>query len=469
MSEELMTLVQVLELYGRGVGALGKAIRFSAKGVHAGIDIAKLKNMQRKMKLHYASEGTLDTMKVKDLEELTGGNYRILNIPLEDEKELIGFYDRLKKMNVSFAELPDLCIGDGYTQIAYNPQDTEKIKLVVEHYRKHLATEPTDITLEDYEKLGGTEGKRVLDELATKGYKTEQAAEQIERIHGRMKDKDYEAITLNFDSILLEEHKDRYYFRVPKSMNTDKTAKAICIMKKDVLILDEGKSAFTHLKKDAEVPIFNVNADGFIDTEQLEKVKSDIILKNFNKVESAQLTQANRIKVSETEKLPDFNKGQGMDASARTKEQVAKVIHFEDIKARQGMKEYLPISIDMDECLVAENKAQYVTKLPEVSDLKGENAHCLIVEKTDAVLSDDGRILSAYLKKGEESKVKEIDKSGDTKRTYMMKNEKIAAYYLKAEELKKNKGRTHEFAHDRKSNGHKPQHKSSSKFRGSKK
>ena len=33
---------------------------------------------------------------------------RRINIPLEGEKGLIGFYDTLKKLKVSFAELPDL-------------------------------------------------------------------------------------------------------------------------------------------------------------------------------------------------------------------------------------------------------------------------------------------------------------------------------------------------------------------------
>ena len=47
------------------------------------------------MKLHYASEGTHNTMKLSDLEKMIGGRYTILNIPLEDEKELIAFYARL--------------------------------------------------------------------------------------------------------------------------------------------------------------------------------------------------------------------------------------------------------------------------------------------------------------------------------------------------------------------------------------
>ena len=43
MSEELQALVQIIELYGRGLGGLGKAIRFSAKGAAKGVQIAQVK------------------------------------------------------------------------------------------------------------------------------------------------------------------------------------------------------------------------------------------------------------------------------------------------------------------------------------------------------------------------------------------------------------------------------------------
>lgn len=45
MSEELQSMVQIIELYGRGLGALGRAIRFSAKGAARGVDAAKVKRM----------------------------------------------------------------------------------------------------------------------------------------------------------------------------------------------------------------------------------------------------------------------------------------------------------------------------------------------------------------------------------------------------------------------------------------
>lgn len=170
MSEELQSMVQIIELYGRGLGALGRAIRFSAKGAAKGVDVAKVKTMQCKMKLHYASTGNHKTMKLSDLEKLTGGQYNILNIPLENEKELLWFYDRLKKMRVSFAELPDLQLGDGYTQIAYNPMDAENVKMVVQYYRKRLPELAKDISVDQYMDMAGKDGQELLDELAGKGY-----------------------------------------------------------------------------------------------------------------------------------------------------------------------------------------------------------------------------------------------------------------------------------------------------------
>ena len=69
MSEELQSLVQIIELYGKGLGGLGRALRFSAKGAAKGVEIAQVKRLQHRMKLHYASEGTHNTMKLCDLEK----------------------------------------------------------------------------------------------------------------------------------------------------------------------------------------------------------------------------------------------------------------------------------------------------------------------------------------------------------------------------------------------------------------
>ena len=214
MSEELQSLVQIIELYGRGLEGLGKAIRFSAKGAEKGVQIAQVKALQHRMKLHYASEGTHNTMKLSDLEKMTGGRYTILNIPVEDEKELIAFYDRLKKLKVSFSELPDLNLGDGYTQIAYNPDDVESVRLVIDYYKKKFRQEVKEMDLDEYFGTASPGGLEYLNELAVKGYEGRMHEEQLEEIQERIRDKEYLPISINVESLLLREEKDAYLFRI---------------------------------------------------------------------------------------------------------------------------------------------------------------------------------------------------------------------------------------------------------------
>ena len=54
MDNELQTLVQLLELQGRGLGAFIRAIQFTAKEVKSGVDYAKVKNIQHKINLKNA-------------------------------------------------------------------------------------------------------------------------------------------------------------------------------------------------------------------------------------------------------------------------------------------------------------------------------------------------------------------------------------------------------------------------------
>ena len=220
MSEELQSLVQNIELYGRGLEGLGKAIRFSAKGAEKGVQIAQVKALQHRMKLHYASEGTHNTMKLSDLEKMIGGRYTILNIPLEDEKELIAFYDRLKKLKVSFSELPDLNLGDGYTQIAYNPDDVESVRLVIDYYKKKFRQEAKEMDLDEYFGTASPGGLEYLDELAAKGYEGRMHEGQLEEIQERIRDKEYIPISINVESLLLREEKDACLFRIPRGSDS---------------------------------------------------------------------------------------------------------------------------------------------------------------------------------------------------------------------------------------------------------
>ena len=390
MSEELQSLVQIIELYGRGLGGLGKAIRFSAKGAEKGVQIAQVKALQHRMKLHYASEGTHNTMKLSDLEKMTGGRYTILNIPLEGEKELIPFYDRLKKMKVAFAELPDLNLGDGYTQIAYNPEQVESVRMVIEYYKKKFREEAKEIDLDEYMGMASPGGLEYLDELAAKGYEGRMHEEQLEELQQRIQDREYLPISINVESLLLREEKDAYLFRIPRGRLGENLSSAIRIKKSDCILLDEGQTVITCLKREGDIW-------GYA------------------------LDQRQNIQVKEKSSVPE-------PVSEKT---VGKVLALEKMKERYQSPEYIPVTFDMETQMVAESPNLYIANLPKEPQESKDFVRCISLDKAEVSISEDGKRLQAYLKRSGTSEVREIDLEGKELRKYSKKNEDIAAECLK--------------------------------------
>ncbi len=454
MSEEIYGTVQILELTGRVAGGIFRGIRMSARDAKQGVDLIRLKQMQLKMKLHYASIGEHNTMKLKDLEKLTGGEYAVLNIPFEDEKNLIGFYDRLKKLEVPFAELPDLDIGDGYTQIAYNPQDAEKIKVVVSYFKEKMEAEACEISLEKYEEMGGEKGKKLLDELAQKGYKKESHMNLLQTIRDRNKDKEYIPVTINIESLLKEETKDAYICNVPGTYKKGQGySKTIKVNKEDCVILDQGQTIYTHLK--------------------LSDPETEQIAKNWNKVSKEHRKASERIRLEDTDALPNFNKGreeQKDPAPEKTeinreqesqrepvleeaginkehgqkKEELASLDHFfeqptaketiekvlkrETVKGQMASPDYIPVSFNLKDNLIAESPGNYFIKLPLPSDGKKETVFTLILPKKDTVLSEDGKTLYTNLKRNDTLEVLEQNiKTGKTENHLKIGGEELAA------------------------------------------
>ena len=385
MSEELQSLVQIIELYGKGLGGLGRALRFSAKGAAKGVEIAQVKRLQHRMKLHYASEGTHNTMKLCDLEKMTGGRYVILNIPIEGEKELIPFYDRLKKMRVSFAELPDLKLGDGYTQIAYNPDDVENVRLVIDYYKKKLRETPKDIGIDEYMAMAGPDGRDYLDELAVKGYEGMMHVEQLEEIQNRINDKDYLPISINIESLLLREEKDAYIFRVPRGRTREVSSRAIRVKKEDCILLDEGQTVITCLKRDGE--LWGYALDQRKNINEKEKVKLDItkLEKAFAPVGDDRVKMIGKLKPEYAAIFPSFHEGQEIQKKSSvpdlvSEKTVEKVLSLEKMKERYQSPEYIPVPFDMETQMVAESPNLYIANLPKEQQESKDFVRCICLD-----------------------------------------------------------------------------------------
>lgn len=436
MSEELQSLVQIIELYGKGLDGLGRALRFSARGASKGVQIAQVKALQHRMKLHYASEGTHDTMKLADLEKLTGGRYTILNIPLEDEKELIPFCDRLKKMKVAFAELPDLNLGDGYTQIAYNPENVENVRMVIDYYKRKFREEAKEIDLDEYMGMASDGGIEYLDELATKGYEGMMHVEQLEEIQQKINDKEYLPISINIESLLLREEKDAYIFRVPKGRAREMPSSAIRIKKEDCILLDEGQTVITCLKRDDDIGGYAL--DNKENPDMTEKIKLDIkgLEKAFAPVGDDRVKLIGKLKPEHASVFPSFTEGQEANEKpfapqSVPEETMGKVFSLEKMKERYQSPEYIPITFDMETQMVAESRNIYVAHLPKEHQESQDFVRCICLDKSETNLSEDGKRLEAYLKRSEESEITEYSLSGEKLREYQKKNEEIATECLK--------------------------------------
>lgn len=436
MSEELQSLVQIIELYGKGLGGLGRALRFSAKGAAKGVQIAQVKALQHRMKLHYASEGTHNTMKLADLEKLTGGRYTILNIPLEGEKDLIPFYDRLKKMKVAFAELPDLNLGDGYTQIAYNPENVENVRMVIEYYKKKFREEAREIDLDEYMGMASPGGLEYLDELAAKGYEGMMHVEQLEEIQEQVKSKDYLPVSINIESLLLKEEKDAYVFRVPKGRSTENVGRAICVKKENCLLLDKGQTVITCFKRDEDVMGYDLDRGGHADFTKSTPIELEKLEKAFAPVGEERLAIIDKLKPEYAAIFPSFHEGQEVTEQSLApqpvpEETMGKVLSLEKMKEKYQSPEYIPVTFDMETQMVAESPNLYIANLPKEHQESQDFVRCITLDKSSTSLSDDGKRLQAYLKRSESSEITELNLEGKELRKYAKKNEEIATECLK--------------------------------------
>lgn len=486
MNEELSTLVQIINLYGRTLGALGSAIRLSAEGAKGGIDIARLKIMQHKMKLHYASTGTRDTMRLSDLEKLTGENYAILNIPLENDKDLKNFYDALKKVHVSFAELPDLNLGDGYTQIAYDPQDGEKLKAVVAAYKELLRKKPSDISIEDYIHTANEKGIEYLNDLALKGYREAEVTELIERMRERNMDPAYTAIAFNREKMLIKETKEAYYLRIPekgiRSYSDNRDSYAIRVDKCDAVYIDGGKSIFTHIKESSGITLFAVDEKGQLYESLTHTEHGYDIATRFSEVPKRTIEKVNHMTAADTEMLPDFTRGQGRenitsvreeisgtlaaednnldrlqnpkhsDTADKThsrqysekpgqnleamttireqtpEEQLTNVLKYEELKDRYLSDEYMITDIDLEKNLIIKGPSQYIVALP--GDWGEDEIYTVGIGIKDSVLSDDGKMLRTFIHKDADIKVSRLHSTGKLGDEFILSGDEIMRHFL---------------------------------------
>ena len=428
------------------------------------------------MKIHYATSaipGDLSSMKFKDMEKLTGGNYKICNIPTENKKMISEFYQKLKKLKVPFSELPDLNLGDGFTQIAFDPNDADKIRLVSDFFKEKLQKEAEEITVEQYEKMG--EDK--LKELASMGYEKESQMEQLSSIRQRNEDKNFVPISINRESLQVHETKDAYMVRLPQSLHQGNSEYVVKINKEDALLLDQGQTIYTHIDVTKEVSLYERDRRTEKMTDAAKTESGGEISKHFAKVDKKTVDKTGHIRLDQTEHFPNFNEGEELLLSSPSPEEkkivslqekrvqgknqfqnfpqrnykkedmrsleqallqgktenvsyvaenrsgyiVDEILKREELKTKSNSEDYIPVSFDRQQ-IASETKDAYMVKISSESP---DDMCVAVIDKKDC--SAKGNQVTAFLKKEGKSECFLIDKKTGAKRNEKLAVQKLAA------------------------------------------
>ena len=240
--------------------------------------------------------------------------------------------------------------------------------------------------------MAGKDGQELLNELAEKGYTDGMHIEQLSEIQERIRDDNYIPISLNMETLLLQENKDSYVLKIPKSRLNAALEHAIVVPKKDCLLLDHGRTLVTYLDRQEKTNLYHMDAHGHVVEENPLRLKNEDFGKAFAPFSRQKMQQIERLKPEQADIFPSFNQGQ----ENRT-----------------------------------DSSNIYAVVLPGMPEDGEAHLRCAIINKTDTRLSEDGKSVTAYLKRDGESVVMVFNEKEEKIREYSQKNEEVAAVCLK--------------------------------------
>ena len=171
MSDDAQTIqsaIQLLELGGRLTLFMGGLIK------NYGFPAFKFgtrtlgKIMQVAGTLLYAQFAEKNTL--SSLIERKGNDLTFFEVNTENEDELKKLKKQLEAYNIDYAQMPDLCGGDGKTQFAFSPKDAIRFKMFLRNQAERRKDHPNlpeinIISAEDYANTGYDENDKPTPEL----------------------------------------------------------------------------------------------------------------------------------------------------------------------------------------------------------------------------------------------------------------------------------------------------------------
>lgn len=253
-------------------------------------------------------EKNLEAIKV-----FTEGNYTILNMPFEDTEELGQMLSDFNSIGINYSVLPDLNVGDGYTQLAVPNADRDKVEMWFKMWKdKQLANgnevkEMYSLDANSYSSMAATTGEEYIAssdpayqavnaefEAQSKevnmntGFGKENSAEYVRL----MADQNYSSIGIDKGSLVesvapdLAQEMDRQgYFvsRLPETWGKDQ--RNIIIPKDKVFEVNDGRSYLAFLDKRKDVMVATQSGKTLSYSFSEVRARYDRVQKNSDKIQ----------------------------------------------------------------------------------------------------------------------------------------------------------------------------------------
>ncbi len=297
-------VIQLLRFSGEALSFGIKAIGGTGKALKKGKDLGNLAVMQGKLAVYHtkaATETKYNLLSLKTMQKITGGNYGVVDIPTEDPKKLAKFFNAMKKMKIQGALLPDLVPNNGYSQIAINPQQAQRLEALIRMYdfskdKVLKKDEPKEsdkakiISFSDYWNEGNPEEKEQIVAEATENLekerkdnpqkKNEMTRESKEELKNAMKIEEFRQKSLDKDNfyqvtidkkMIVRESEEAYLTRVPNSFDKETNSSMMMAVKKsDSLMVNNGKTIITFIPKEGQTCVARNDKGGKVEKKMMK-------------------------------------------------------------------------------------------------------------------------------------------------------------------------------------------------------
>lgn len=253
-------------------------------------------------------EKSLETLKV-----FTEGNYSVLNMPFEDAQGLGIMIADFDKMSINYSILPDLNVGDGYTQVAIANSDRNQVEHWFKLYKEKLlqngeeAKDMYELNSESYANTAelspdsyintadaiyqSANQEFVANETGVP-WNAKLASNNSPEFLKFSQDNNYEQVTINIDKLVdfrtqtnaIKALEDNGFFVSRLPGYTGENEKQLVIPKDKVFTTDAGKTVVAFLDKRENFQVLNIGSKAR-EGGTTEKLPFSVVKEIYDKVE----------------------------------------------------------------------------------------------------------------------------------------------------------------------------------------